>query len=80
VPFRYFVRQLKSNTSEEIKYACIGGIGAVVAIIICGITEAPLMNIRVATTYGFIMVFLYHLISRGTAEQVLVNQVARQND
>jgi O-antigen ligase len=66
LPFRYFVRQLKSNSSQEVNYACIGGIGAVVAIIICGLTEAPLMNIRVATTYGFTMVFLYHLISRLT--------------
>jgi len=66
LPFRFFVRHLKSSTSEEIRYVCMGGIGVVITMIICGITEAPLMNVRVATTYGFIMVFLYHLISRLT--------------
>ncbi len=64
LPFRFFARHLRENMTNEIRYASMGGLGIVVAVIICGITEAPLMNVRFATTYGFIMVFLYHLISR----------------
>ena len=66
VPLHFFIRHLKRNHCDESRYASMGAIGVVVAMIICGITEAPLMNVRVATAYGFIMVFLYLLVVRLT--------------
>ncbi len=66
VPLRFFLFHLKNKDCDELRYVSMGAIGVIATMIICGFTEAPLMNVRVATTYGFLMVFLYHLVIRLT--------------
>ncbi len=63
VPMRYFIQRLRSSSCPQVRHLSLAGTGMVITIIICGITEAPMMNVRVATSYGFLMIFLYHLIS-----------------
>ncbi len=71
VPLHFFIRHLKSGEIAEIKYASLAGIGIVLTMMICGITEAPLMNVRVGATYAMILVFLHHLISQTTVPGAL---------
>ena len=67
VPLRYFVNRFRLFSARhkicpEKRHLAMAGAGVVFTMIICGVTEAPLMNIRVGTTYGMIMIVLYHLL------------------
>lgn len=66
VPLRFFIRHVGSGQSSTVRYLALSGGGLVTTMIICGITEAPLMNFRVGTSYAFLIVFLYHLIRRAS--------------
>ncbi len=77
VPIRFFIRHIRLGDSETVNQLALAGTGIAISMIICGITEAPLMNVRVGTTYGFFMIFLYHLITGLTSpgrEKVLLNK------
>lgn len=63
VPMRYFIGQLRRRQGALESHIALAGFGVVMAILVCGMIEAPLMNVRVGTTYGFIMILLYHLLS-----------------
>ena len=64
VPMRYFVHQFRRQTDSTKRQLALAGVGVSFTMIICGVTEAPLMNVRVGTTYAFLIIFLYHLISK----------------
>ncbi len=68
VPMRFFLRHLRSNNTAEIRHLGLAGTGMVISIIICGVTEAPMMSVRVGTSYGIFIVFLYHLITASIQE------------
>lgn len=77
VPIRFFIRHIRLGDSETVNQLALAGTGIAISMIICGITEAPLMNVRVGTTYGFFMIFLYHIITGLTfsgREKVLLNK------
>jgi len=63
VPLRFFISGVTRNHSELSRTISLAGIGMVLTMILCGITEAPLMNVRVGTTYAFLLVFLYQLLT-----------------
>lgn len=66
VPLRFFIRTMRYEDVGPVSHLALGGVGLSITMIICGITEAPLMNVRVSTTYGFMLIFLYHLITSST--------------
>ncbi|MGI9319045.1 MAG: O-antigen ligase family protein [bacterium] len=63
VPMRYFVRFIRYGDVGVVSQLALAGTGLSITMIVCGITEAPLMNVRVGTTYAFMLVFLYHLVT-----------------
>ena len=62
VPIRFFIKHFRYGDVGVISQLGLAGVGLSLTMIICGITEAPLMNVRVGTTYGFMLIFLYHTI------------------
>ncbi|WP_218110576.1 O-antigen ligase family protein [Ostreibacterium oceani] len=52
------------QNQRNLRYLSMAGISIVVAFATCGLTEAPLFNVRSATFYGFTLVFLYHAITQ----------------
>ena len=68
VPLRYFMRMMKRKNSWQIRRLATTGVGVVSTLMICGLSEAPLMNVRVATSYSFILIFLYHMIKASENE------------
>ena len=73
VPLRYFMRMMKRKNSWQVRRLATTGVGVVSTLMICGLSEAPLMNVRVATSYSFILIFLYHMI------RVSVNEPSRES-
>ena len=63
IPMRGFIRRLHTNHDPTTRVVCHVGVALVVTMILTGITEAPLMNVRVGTTYGFMLVFLYQILA-----------------
>jgi len=61
VPLRYFVAQVRCASDVLGKHLAIAGGSAILVMIVCGLTEAPLMNVRVGTTFGFILICLYRM-------------------
>ena len=66
VPLRYFAGLVKDHR-EPVRHLAMAGGACVLSMMVCGITEAPMMNVRVGTTFGFILIFLYHLIQLESA-------------
>lgn len=64
IPMRFFIRHSGSSHSRTTRHLAFAGSGLVLTMVICGITEAPMMNVRVGTSYCFLLVLLYHLIRR----------------
>ena len=62
IPLQFFIRQLKRGKGWKANRVATAGIGVVATMIICGLSEAPLMNVRVATTYSFVLIFLFHAL------------------
>ena len=62
VPIRFFTKHFRHSGDAVISQLALAGIGLSITMIICGVTEAPMMNVRVGTTYGFMLIFLYHTI------------------
>ena len=62
VPLHFFIRMMKRKYNWRVRRLATTGVGVVSALMICGLSEAPLMNVRVATTYSFLLVFLFHAI------------------
>ncbi len=69
VPLQFFIRQMKRERGWKTRRVAAAGVGVVATMIICGLSEAPLMNVRVATTYGFVLVFLFHAINYLISQQ-----------
>lgn len=61
VPLRYFVAQIRRMPDTLNKQLAIAGGSCILVMIVCGLTEAPLMNVRVGTTFGFILICLYRM-------------------
>ena len=61
IPLRYFIGVFRNNHSHISRQVGLAGAGVVFSIMLCGMTEAPIMNVRVGTTYGFLLILLYHL-------------------
>ncbi len=69
VPLRYFVGVVRRARDPTLRHLGIAGAGLVLSMIICGVTEAPLMNVRVGTTFVFLLIFLYRLIEPAMAAE-----------
>ena len=63
VPLRFFIRYIQKEWDWEIRRVAAAGVGVVSTMMICGLSEAPLMNVRVATTYSFVLTSLFHAIN-----------------
>jgi len=70
VPLRYFASVFRSADSPTIRQVGLAGAGVVLSIILCGMSEAPMMNVRVGTTYGFLLILLYHLAASANPSRV----------
>ena len=73
VPIRFFIKYFRYGDVGLISQLALAGAGLSITMIICGITEAPLMNVRVGTTYGFMLIFLYHSICSINRERSQAN-------
>ncbi len=61
VPLRYFVARITRVPDTLSRHLAIAGSSCILVMIVCGLTEAPLMNVRVGTTFGFILICLYRM-------------------
>ncbi len=68
VPLRYFCRRYHRANDPQSRNLALAGASCVLAILVCGLTEAPLMNVRVGTTFAFLMVVIYRLLQQETQQ------------
>lgn len=68
-PLQFFIRHMKREWGWKIRRVAAAGVGVVATMVICGLSEAPLMNVRVATTYAFVLIFLFHAINHLMTQQ-----------
>lgn len=70
VPLRYFVRRMRRARDRTGRSLSVAGAGLVLTVLICGITEAPMMNVRVGTAYAFLLIYLFSVLERSRVETV----------
>ena len=63
VPLGFFVNVVRNARDPTVAHLGIAGGGLVLTMILCGMTEAPVMNVRVGTTYAFLLIFLYRVLA-----------------
>ena len=61
IPLKHFINKLRSDYPAVKNYA-ISGICSISAMMVSGLTEAPLMHTSVSVTYGMMLILLYHAI------------------
>ncbi|MBX2868435.1 MAG: O-antigen ligase family protein [Acidiferrobacterales bacterium] len=79
IPLRYFCRQYRQIKNPKRRSLALAGASCVLVILICGLTEAPLMNVRVGTTFAFLMVVIYHLLNQLDIEDRILFAQDQQN-
>jgi UDP-glucose:(heptosyl)LPS alpha-1,3-glucosyltransferase len=63
IPLAFFVNVVRNTRDPTVQHLGLAGGGLVLTMILCGITEAPVMNVRVGTTYAFLLIFLYRALT-----------------